>query len=124
MIAVDTSTLAAYLAGEPGGDVEALDLALSHNQAQLPPVVVAELLSAPRATEQLARLLRDLPMLSIADGYWQRAGELRRAVRQRGHKAALADTLICQSCLDHDMALLTRDSDFRAFARFGGLKLA
>ena len=49
MIAVDTSTLVAYLAGEAGRDVEALDSALARNQARLPPVVVTETLSAPRA---------------------------------------------------------------------------
>jgi predicted nucleic acid-binding protein len=41
----------------------------------------------------------------------------------RGIKAPLADALICQSCLDHDAALITRDRDFRPFAKHCGLKL-
>jgi predicted nucleic acid-binding protein len=49
---------------------------------------------------------------------------LRRRILARGLKAPLADALICQSCLDHDMALVTRDGDFKNFARHGGLKLA
>jgi hypothetical protein len=41
----------------------------------------------------------------------------------QGFKARLGDTLIAQSCLDHDTPLLTRDIDFRHFARLAGLKL-
>ncbi len=34
----------------------------------------------------------------------------------------MADALIAQSCLDHDVALVTRDRDFRNFARAAGLR--
>ena len=124
MIAIDTSTLVAYLAGEKGADIEVLDVALAHNRARLPPVVVTETLSAPGATDSLARIILALPTLAIADGHWERAGLLRRRILARGLKAQLADALICQSCLDHDMALVTRDGDFKNFARHGGLKLS
>ena len=87
MIAVDTSTFVAYLAGEAGRDVEALDSALARNQAHLPPVVVTETLSAPKAPEHLARLILALPILDIADGYWERAGRLRRRLLARGLRA-------------------------------------
>jgi predicted nucleic acid-binding protein len=36
-----------------------------------------------------------------------------------GFKAKLADTLIAQSCLDHDVPLITRDGDFRHFVALG-----
>ena len=124
MIAVDTSTLIAYLAGERGRDVEALDLALAHNQARLPPVVVTETLIAQNAPENVVRLLLALPILDIGDGYWERAGQLRRRLFAHALKAPLADALICQSCLDHDVPLLTRDMDFKHFAKHGGLTLA
>jgi predicted nucleic acid-binding protein len=39
-------------------------------------------------------------------------------------KARLADVLIAQSCLDHRVALITRDRDFRHFARIARLRLA
>jgi predicted nucleic acid-binding protein len=42
----------------------------------------------------------------------------------RKHRARLADTLIAQSCIDHGVRLVTRDADFRHFARIGGLRLA
>jgi predicted nucleic acid-binding protein len=35
----------------------------------------------------------------------------------------IADTLIAQSCLDHDVPLITRDVDFKAFQKFAGLQL-
>jgi len=31
----------------------------------------------------------------------------------------LADTLIAQICIDHDVPLITRDKDFRHFAKHG-----
>ncbi len=124
MIAVDTSTLVAYLAGEAGRDIELLHRALAHNQAHLPPVVVTEMLGAPEAPESLDRLILALPFLAIAEGYSERAGRLRRRILARGLRAPLADALICQSCLDHDLALVTRDGDFKPFAKHCGLKLA
>ena len=123
MIAVDTSSLIAYLAGEDGRDVEALDSALARNQVHLPPVVATETLSAPKATRRVERLILALPMLAIDNGYWERAGRLRRQILARGLRAPLADALICQSCLDHDVPLITRDDDFIHFAKFCGLKL-
>ena len=124
MIAVDTSTLVAFLAGEKGRDVETLDAALAHDRARLPPVVVSEILSAPRVSAQVERIILALPILAIADGYWERAGRLRRRLLARRLRAPLADVLICQSCLDHDLALVTRDGDFGHFARHCDLRLA
>ena len=124
MIAIDTGTLIAYLAGDAGPDCDTLDLALAHNEAYLPPVVVSEILSASNATEELTGIVLAIPTLAILDGYWERAGVLRRSLLGRGVKSALADTLICQSCLDHDVPLLTRDGDFRHFVRLSGLRVA
>jgi predicted nucleic acid-binding protein len=68
-------------------------------------------------------LLVGLPTLELVDGYWERAGLLRAKVLGRRRKARLADTLIAQSCLDHDVELVARDPDFAPFAVIGGLKL-
>ncbi len=91
---------------------------------RLPPVVLTELLSDPVVTEVLAPKLIDLELLEIADSYWQRAGESRAKLRSRGLKAKVADALIAQSCIDGDVALITRDQDFRHFAKHCGLRLA
>jgi len=87
------------------------------------PVVLTELLSAPQLPARVAALLKGLPMLEVTAGYWERAGILRSEILSRKLKARLADTLIAQSCLDHDVTLVSRDSDFRHFAAAGGLAL-
>ena len=123
MIAIDTSSLIAYLSGHAGLDVEATGLALKHRQAVLPPVVLSELLSEPRLRGDVKDLLVALPMLELVDGYWERAGLLRTKTLARKRKAALADVLIAQACLDHDVELVTRDHDFSALAITAGLRL-
>lgn len=123
MIALDTSSTIAFLSGERGRDVTALEAALKLRQGVFPPVVVTELLSDPVVRGDIAVLIRAVPQLEVFDGYWERAGELRARLIRRGLKARLADTLIAQSCLDHDVALVTRDRDFRNFAIHAGLSL-
>jgi len=98
-------------------------LALEHAQAALPPVVLTELLSDPKVSEPVKGLFMQLPMLEVADGFWQRAGLLRARLLARGRRARLADTLIAQACLDHDLPLVTRDSDFRHFVELAGVRL-
>ena len=123
MIAVDTSSFIAYLSGAEGPDVDATALALVHRQAVLPPVVLSELLSDPQVPRGVKDLFVRLPVLEVTAGYWARAGLLRAKALAHGRRAPLADTLIAQSCLDHDIELVTRDADFQYFARAAGLKL-
>ena len=123
MIALDTSSLVAYLSNEQGRDVEAVEVALAEHQACVPPAVLAELLSDPKLPSATAALFRQLPILPVTDGYWKRVGELRADVIAQGRKAGLADALIAQSCLDHGVPLITRDTDFRNFARVRDLEL-
>lgn len=123
MIAIDSSSFIAYLHGSTGPDVEATDVALAHRQAVLPPAVLTELLSDPGLSADVRALLASLPMLEVVDGYWERAGLLRARVLARRRRARLADTLIAQACLDHDVELVARDPDFAPFASIAGLKL-
>ncbi len=123
MIALDTSSLVAYLSNEAGRDVDAVEVALAERQACLPPAVLAELLSDPRLPAVTAGLFRQLPQLPITAGYWERVGLLRADVIAQGRKARLADALIAQSCLDHSATLITRDGDFRNFSRVRDLQL-
>ena len=119
MIALDTSSLVHYLGGSTGKDVEAVDLALAQSQACLPPVVLSEMLSDPELPRPLEEALLRIPTLDLQPGYWERAGRLRAQIIVAGHKAKLADTLIAQSCLDHEVPLITRDRDFRHFVAAG-----
>jgi len=123
LIALETSSMIAYLSGEPGIDVEAIDLAMQLKQSTFPPVVLMELLSDHTLSQETVDFLRQIPQLEILTGYWERAGELRARLRRRGLKAHVADTLIAQCCLDHDVTLITRDRDFRHFVRHAGLRL-
>jgi predicted nucleic acid-binding protein len=126
MIAIDSSSWIAFFSDvEPAGDDTALvESALADHQACLPPVVLTELLSAPDLPRALATLLARLPVIETTPGFWTRAGQLRAKLLARRQRARLADTLVAQSCLDHGVRLITRDADFRHFARLGGLRLA
>jgi hypothetical protein len=126
MIAIDSSSWIAFFSErEPAGDDTALVAsALADHQACLPPVVLTELLSDPQLPRNVGALLCQLPLLEADPAYWERAGGLRAKLIARRHRARLADTLIAQSCIDHDVRLVTRDDDFRHFARVGRLRLA
>jgi predicted nucleic acid-binding protein len=123
MIAIDTSSLVAFLRGDKGSDVEAVDQALELSQAVLPPVVLTEVLSLPRLDRRVSRLIRELPVLEVQPGFWERAGAIRARLLAKRRRARLADALISQSCIDHRVPLITRDRDFRHFAKLADLKL-
>lgn len=122
MIALNTSSIVAYLAGAEAPDTAAADAAIAGKAAALPLIVLAELLGAPNLNRPGREALMALPLLEILDGYWVRAGLLRARLRALGLKARLADMLIAQSCLDHDVGLITRDDDFRHFVQHAGLR--
>jgi predicted nucleic acid-binding protein len=123
VIAADTGSIVAYLSGAAGHDVEVMEAALADRQLCLPPVVLTELLSAPLLPREVAVRLREVPLLGVNEGYWERAGALRARVLAAKRRARLGDALIAQSCLDHQVRLITRDRDFRHFARAARLKL-
>ena len=124
MIAADTSSLIAYFSGQDGGDVDKLATAMVAGELVLPPVVVTEILSDPLASPVLDQEIPRLGTLIIHEGYWARAAHSRRTLHKHRLRAKTADALIAQSCIDHDIPLISRDRDFRHFARLCGLKLA
>ena len=124
MLCLDTSSLIAYLQGEEGADVNAVDQALVDQIGVLSPVTVTELLSDPRLSSTLRRTILELPTLHITDGFCERAGLLRAKVIKTGRRAKPADTLIAQSCLDHHATLVTRDRDFKSLISLAGLRVA
>lgn len=126
MIAIDSSSWIAFFSdSEPAGDDTALvESALADHQVCLPPVVLTELLSDPKLPRSLAGMFAELPLLGPHAGYWDRAGKLRAKLIARRHRARLADSLIAQTCIDHEVRLITRDDDFRHFSRLAGLRLA
>lgn len=123
MIALDTSSLVAFFHGVDGIDVEGVDTAFELKCAVLSPVVVAELLSDHKLSGDVIKLIQRIPTLPIGPGFWERAGLLRSRILRRGLKARLADTLIAQTCIDHQVELITRDADYDHFARYEKLRL-
>ena len=123
MIAIDTSSLRRWSVKEPGADVALTRRVILSGEAALPPVVLAEALSSPAVQQRFVNFVLSLPLLDIEEGYWQRAGDLRRSILRDGYKAKLSDVLIAQACIDKNVALITYDADFRHFTR-AGLKLA
>jgi hypothetical protein len=121
MIAADTSTWISFFEGEQGDDVLALAKALQSRQIVMPPPILTELLSDPELPGSVAQTLLELPMVSLKSGFWARAGRLRAKVLARKRKARLGDALIAQCCIDADIALITREGDFKAFS--AGLNL-
>lgn len=124
MIAVDASVAIPWFEGGDYPEVRRMDELMRARQIVFPAVVVTEVLSGPAVGEWVANVLSRSSVLPILEGYWIRAGQLRSRVRAAGRKARLADSLVAQACVDSDLALLARDSDFQAFAELGGLRLA
>ena len=123
MVAVDTSSWIAFVQGKDGTDVEGLDRSLASGNMAFPPVVLAEILSEPKLPAEQRSIVLRLPTIEVTEDYWIRAAATRAKVLTQGLRARLPDTLIAQSCIDHDVALITRDLDFRHFAKHCGLTL-
>ena len=123
MIAVDTSTMVAYLAGETGQDIEALQSALLRGKLRICPIVITEVLSGT-TNPNIKTLLKNIERLEFLEGFWERAGASRLILIKNGLKAKVADAVIAQSAIDHKAPLLTRDKDFRHYAKHCDLKLA
>lgn len=117
MIAADTSTWISFFEGLQGDDVVALQRALEARQVVMPPPVLTELLSDPELAPSVAQTLLELPLVTLKDGFWHRAGKLRARALLRKRNARLGDALIAQCCIDADIALITRDRDFKAFSQ-------
>jgi predicted nucleic acid-binding protein len=113
----------AFLQGEEGSDVTALGEALDAEELVLPPIVLMEVLSEPRLSEDAATTIKSMPLLALTPGFWERAGILRSHLLAKGRKAKVADAVIAQCCIDHEVSLITRDRDFAAFAQHGPLAL-
>jgi predicted nucleic acid-binding protein len=124
MICADTSSVVAFLNGEEGRDVELVRRALLDGILALAPASIAELLSDPDIKPPIEESVLHIPQLETTFGYWERAGRLRASLMRRHLRPKLADSLIAQSCLDHDVMLVTRDRDFSPFQKLAGLRLA
>ncbi len=119
MIAADTSAWVDYAKGVDSESARKLEAALLDGSLVIPLPVLFEVLSGPGLTKEARQYILDLPKLEIVSDYWERAGVLRGAVLRKGLKARAMDCLIAQNCIDHGVALIVSDQDFRHFTRHG-----
>src|SRR5690606_37738319 len=81
VICADTSSIARYLDGQAGPDVDLVAAAIENEDLVLAPMTVTELLSHTGARPLLDPLLGNAPLLPIMEGFWVRAGLTRRRLR-------------------------------------------
>lgn len=124
MIAADSSSIIAYFGGSAGPDVELIGAALEGHTLMLPPPVVSELYTGFLTNAGFEEIFEAAQILPLTDGFWRRAGETRGQLLAKGLKARFPDALIAQSCIDAGIPLITRDTDYRHFAKWCGLVLA
>src|SRR5205085_4608459 len=104
VIAADTSAWIDFSKGVASDPAARLEQCLSNGTLVMPMPVLFEVLSGPGITSQAEKLIRALPRLDSAPGYWERAGELRRSLLKKGLKARSMDCLIAQACIDAEVA--------------------
>ena len=122
-VVADTSEWVEYLAGR---DAALLDAALSSGIVEVPPIVVAELVSGARSRkdrEALVDVLEDIPVCRTPMSHWVRVGDLRRQLRSAGLTVSTPDAHVAQCAIDRDAVLLSRDAIFGKIARLRPLKL-
>lgn len=124
MIAADTSAVLHFLHGFDSPARVLVREALSDDALFLPAVVVTELLSGVDQDPDLLTLLAGSTRIPLRRGYWERTGASRRTLKALGLRCRLADSLVAQSCIDADVALIAGDTDFQHFANHCGLTLA
>ena len=122
MIAIDTNVLRHFVRGRIDSYTVMVAEAIHAYEAFLPPIVLTEALSDPQLTANDLDKTLEIPLVRMYDGYWRRAGDLRRRLIREARSAPIADCLIAQSCIDSDLPLLTYDRDFTRFID-AGLKL-
>jgi len=122
MIAADSSVWIDFFKGVSNRSSQQLEQSLQQGILSMPQILFFEIISGPGITKEAIKLVQGLPRLDLHPGYWERAAEMRRNILKKGLKARSMDCLIAQSCIDEDIPLIARDTDFRHFKRFG-LKL-
>ena len=109
VLIVDTSVWISYFAGQNHRE---LDLALKEGRVYLPPVVLAELLSAKLHGHQRTELesfLSELTLCETSFSHWAKVGEFRAKCLAKGLQVSTPDAHVAQCALDLDGYLLSDD---------------
>lgn len=89
-------------------------------------LVLQELLqgfSGPKAARQIVERFAALPLLQPDREDHIAAAELRNTCRRAGVQVGTVDALIAQTCIRHDLVLLSTDKDFVLAARHCPLRV-
>ena len=101
MLCIDTSSMIAFLEGASGRDIDWVDHALSEQIGAFSPVTLTELLSDPKLPPSVRKLILDIPLLSLTEGFWQRI----RASRSGGLRTPFRTTNKATGNYDHELLL-------------------
>ena len=112
MIAIDTNAWRHFLGGVIDSRSALIAKALNINEA---------LSHGGQRPHQFRMTLR-VPLLPLRNGYWFRAGRLRRELLSVERSAPIADCLIAQACIDSNVPLNTYDDGFTRCV-YAGLEL-
>jgi predicted nucleic acid-binding protein len=85
----------------------------------LPPIVAAELVSAPLTAKErrgLEDFLRDLPLAPTPLDHWLRVGALRAAAARKGLTISTPDAHVAQVALDLGGSVWSEDDVFARLA--------
>lgn len=126
---VDTSVWIDFFNGHESAEARLLAGSIADGEPiEIPGIVLVEILSGLRNDTEAVRIGRlleafdDLPEPERTD--YLEAARIFRTCRSRGHTIrSTIDCLIAQGCLRHDLALLTKDRDFRVIAGCTDLRL-
>lgn len=121
MFAVDTPSFVAFLAGDAATDVRLIVNALEGEVLFMPPVVVAELMSARNMSDDVRNMIESFPILDIPAGYWSEVGRHRAELANKGHNVPLAKAMIATLCILNKCPLITRKRDYSLFVEQFGL---
>lgn len=129
MIVVDSSVWIDFFNGTRSPATDTLDSLLGVELLVVGDLILAEVLQGFRKDSEYRTALRLLgsldvvPMLGHANAI--RCAENYRSLRKRGVTVTKTiDVIIATYCIEHDMALLFDDADFRPFVKLLGLRVA
>ena len=116
VLVVDTTVWVEFFRGR---GLPRLEQALNDGDVVLPPIVAAELVSAPLTAGERRRLeefLRDLPLHPTPLDHWLRVGGLRATAARKGLTVSTPDAHVAQVALDLDGAIWSDDEVFTQLA--------
>lgn len=122
-VAVDTSVWVDYFRGDGSAELEAL---LNDGLVVLPPIVAAELLSAPLSRAERASvvdLLANLPLCPTPLSHWLGVGQLRMRLQRSGLSVSTPDAHVAQCALEAKGQVWSLDGVFANVARLSELRL-